>query len=136
MTKKLTQLPEALTIERDAPLLATTTADGLSKKVIKASLGILTNTKVKVANHSALFGELVLYDPSGGTFQIDAPGNPIEGQRWALKNVTTSVTAITIDGSGNNMEDPNISALSNNFMIGAAFVSLEYIYTGLIWVLI
>ncbi len=136
MTKKLTELPVALSVPRNSPLLATDTGDGLSKQITKASIGINTVTAVKVANYTTLFGERVLYDPSGGTFQIDAPVTPTTGQRWAIKNVTVDVTLVTISGNGESLEDPGTSTLLASFTIAAAFVSLDYIYDGTNWVII
>lgn len=85
--------------------------------------------------HTATVTELVLYDPSGGTFTINAPANPVLGDRWAVKNTTTDTTSVTINGNGNNIEDPGAGAIVASYGLATALVSLDYLYDGTNWIL-
>lgn len=86
--------------------------------------------------HTAKAGELVFYDPTGGSFQIDAPASPTQGDRFAIKNSTTDATSVTIDGNGNNIEDPNTSTLVASFGLAAALVSLDFVFDGTKWLIL
>lgn len=57
------------------------------------------------AAYTASSWERVPYDPSGGTFTITLPDEPADGDQVQIKNTTNDDTAITIDGSGNDVED-------------------------------
>jgi hypothetical protein len=85
---------------------------------------------------TATVGRLVLYDPSGGTFQIDAPLNPVAGDRWALKNTTIDATAVTIDGNSNSLEDPNTNTFLASYSLASALASIDYLFDGTNWVIV
>lgn len=91
-------------------------------------------TATKVGAYTAQRGDLVLYDPSGGTFQIDAPASPVKGDRFAVKNVTTDVTGVTISGNGNNIENPLASTLVASYSLGVALGAIDYLFDGTNWV--
>ena len=93
-------------------------------------------TDAKTGAYTAKVGENVLYDPSGGTFQITAPASPALSQRWAVKNVTTDVTVITISGNGTNIQDPATNTVVASYTIGGAFVSLDFAFDGTNWVIL
>lgn len=83
-------------------------------------------------------GGLLLYDPSSstGTHTIQAPATPTLGDRWALKNATTSVIGVTISGNGNSLEDPNTNTFLASYVLASALVGLDYIFDGTNWVII
>ena len=91
---------------------------------------------VQVGAVTATIGRLVLFDPSGGTFQIDAPAAPVAGDRWALKNTTIDATAVTIDGNGNSIEDPNTSTFLASYSLAGALNSIDYLFDGTNWVIV
>lgn len=93
-------------------------------------------SSVKVGAFTARVGELVLFDPSGGTFQIDAPTSPVAGDRWALKNVTPDATAVTIDGNGNSVEDPNTQTFLASYSLAGALNAIDYLFDGTNWVIL
>lgn len=104
--------------------------------VLPGAAAVPSLTGLKVANYTAVALDLVIYDPSGGTFTIDAPAAPATGTRWALKNVTTDVTGITVDGNGNNIENPSAGAFVASYSLAGALVSVDYIYDGTNWVVL
>jgi hypothetical protein len=94
-------------------------------------------TVVQVAGPvTATHGALVLYDPTGGTFTVNAPATPTKGERWAAKNVSTDITGITIDGNGNNIENPATSTLVASFSTAVALGIISYIFDGTNWVVV
>ena len=101
------------------------------------SAGGLTLSTLKTANYTALAGERVIYDPSGGTFTITAPGSPATGASFGVKNTKKDITQITIDGNSNDIEDPIAEDFaSTTFLLGVSLVSLVWVYDGTNWVLI
>jgi len=108
----------------------------LDPSVLPQVVSLPTPTGIKIANYTAVSLDLVLYDPSGGTFTLDAPAAPAFGDRWAVKNVTTNVTAITMDGNGTNIENPLTATFVATYTIGLPLVSTEYLYDGTNWVIL
>lgn len=108
----------------------------LDPSVVPVSTGGLTPTAAKVANYTALFNERVLYDPSGGTFTITAPVTPLTGEQWAIKNVTTDTTSITINGNGNNIEDPLGPAFVASYAVNITLISVIYMFDGTNWIIL
>ena len=91
---------------------------------------------VTAGPYTALKGQLVLYDPSGGSFTINAPASPVLGDRFAIKNTTTDATAVTVDGNGNSIENPSTETFVASYSLGDGLVSLDFIYDGTNWVLL
>lgn len=91
---------------------------------------------VQTSTVTATHGRLVLYDPSGGTFTINAPASPSAGDRWAMKNVTVDTTAVTVSGNGNNIEDPNTSTFLASYSLAVALASIDYIFDGTNWLIV
>lgn len=73
------------------------------------------------------------YNPSGGTFTLKAPAAPALGDQFGVKNVNASVTAITIDGNGNNIVNPATHALVATFLRGGAFTGVDFVFDGTNW---
>lgn len=75
----------------------------------------LSVTATKTSAYTASPGELVQCDPTGGAFTVTLPtiaaGN--KGQLVYIKNVSTSVTAITIAPAGGQTIDGGGNATSN-----------------------
>ena len=108
----------------------------LDPSVLPGSASVPSLTGLKTANYPAIVLDLVIYDPSGGTFQIDAPPTPVTGNRWSLKNVTTDVTGITIDGNAELIEDPLNATFVASYLLIGALVSIDYIFDGTNWVVL
>jgi hypothetical protein len=66
-----------------------------------------TPTTIKKANCSVNFGDLVLCDPTGGTFTITLPPITTQdiGRRVTVKNYSISTTAIYIKGKNSEKID-------------------------------
>lgn len=102
-----------------------------------SSGGGLTATAVKTSTYLASAEERVLYDPSNGTgFAISASSSPSSGTEFAIKNVNSSSLQITLQGNGEDIENPFTEALTGSFEVAVKFISLHYHYDGTNWVLI
>lgn len=100
-------------------------------------LARIKNGTAITSTDTADSGERMLYDPSGGTFTINAPAAPTIGDHWAVKNVTSDTTAITIGGNGNNIENPTASfGVSASFSMSGDGISIEWEYDGTQWLVI
>lgn len=87
-----------------------------------------------VAAHTAIPFQRVTFDPSGGTFQIDMPASPIFGDRVGVKNVTASVTAVTVSGNGANIENPaSLGTAAASVSVGGAGVFATWEFDGTRW---
>jgi hypothetical protein len=96
--------------------------------------GALEFTGTKTATYTAVAGEHVIYDPTGGTFTINMPPAPLTNQKVAIKNGSTSATAITLSGNGFNVEDPSSpGAGSASVSVSGAGVSVIYQFNGTQW---
>ncbi len=115
-------------------------ADGLFRlfdPIGDAGPASITNGTAVTATDTANLGERMLYDPSGGTFTLNAPASPVIGSRWAVKNRSTSIVAITIGGNGSSIEDPTSSfSLAASFSLSGDGISTEWEYDGTQWQLI
>lgn len=104
---------------------------------IVTGLARIKNGTAITSTDTADSGERVLYDPSGGTFTINAPASPTIGDHWAVKNVTSDVTTITINGNGNNIEDPTVSfSPAASFSLSGDGISIEWEFDGVQWLVI
>ena len=100
---------------------------------LAATLGILNSSAITSTDTSQT-GERVLYDPSGGTFTINAPAAPSLGARFGVKNRTADTTVVTISGNGNNIENPTASfALAASFTLTGDGISAEWEFDGTQW---
>ena len=115
-------------------------ADGLFRlfdPIGDAGPASITNGTAVTATDTANLGERMLYDPSGGTFTLNAPASPAIGNRWAVKNRSSDITAITISGNGSSIEDPTSSfSLAASFSLSGDGISTEWEYDGTQWQLI
>lgn len=91
-------------------------------------------TATKTGSYTASSNEHVKYDVSGPTFTLTMPSSPSTNDQVGIKNVTTSITAITLSGNGNNVEDPfSAGSMSSSVSVTGAGVSLIYQYDGTAW---
>jgi hypothetical protein len=97
----------------------------------------IKNASAIIASDTADSGERMIYDPTAGTFTLTAPSGPSIGDRWGVKNRSSDVTAITIAGNGNNIEDPTVSfALAATFSLVGDGAAVEWEYDGTQWLVI
>lgn len=120
---------------QEVQALDPTTADALCTK---RYVDFTWDGTVHVAAFSASNREAYRYDPSGGGFTISLPASPANGDTVILKNVTTDVTSVTINGGANNVEDPATpgSIISTTESASGAGLSLRYSYDGTQWLLV
>jgi hypothetical protein len=79
--------------------------DGVQWSEVSASGSEMVFTATKTGLYTAAVGEIVLADPSGGGFQVNAPAAPAKDDRFGVKNDTSNTNVITISGNGHNMDD-------------------------------
>jgi hypothetical protein len=96
--------------------------------------GFAATSVIAVGNTTVASGFRQFYDPSGGTFTLKAPLAPVVGDVWAIKNVTTNATNVTVDGNGNNIVDPVAKTLGATFTFGGAYAGCDFQYDGTDWV--
>jgi hypothetical protein len=86
----------------------------------------------KTANYTAVIGEVVLCDPSGGGFTITLPtAADVSGKTIVVKNTTTSTNTITVDTTSSQTMDGETSLTINE-----AYKSLTFISDGSNWSII
>lgn len=82
-------------------------------------------------------GARVVYDPTGGTFQINAPAAPVAGMTFRVKNASADGTAVTISGNGSNIEDPIASyTLAASFTLAGDGIAVTWEYDGVAWLVV
>lgn len=111
-----------------------TVDDDIATKRYVDSVGTPGFTATKTANYTASSNEHVKYDISGPTFTITMPASPSTDDQVGIKNVTTDISAITLSGNGNNVEDPSSpGSTSASVSVTGAGVSLIYQFDGTAW---
>lgn len=95
-------------------------------------------TDIKTSNYTATSGDRVQYDPvsgslTGSLFVLSAPSSPTTDNIWAVKNVSSSINLIEINGNGNLIEDPISEKLTASFNLQGGWVSIEWQFNGTSW---
>ena len=83
-------------------------------------------TDIKTANYQMVAYDSVQYDASGGTFTIDFPLAPTDGEVVAIKNTVFNDAPITLV-SVNNVET-HIGLILNNFTVAQEEVYIEWAF--------
>lgn len=96
--------------------------------------GFAATSVIAVGLTTVAKGFRQFYDPSGGTFTLNAPAAPVVGDVFGVKNVTTDVTAVTISGNGANIVDPVAKTLGASFSFSGAYAGCDFQYDGTEWV--
>lgn len=97
----------------------------------------ITNGTAITSTDTAAAGERMVYDPSGGVFTLNAPAAPAIGDRWGVKNRTSSAAAITISGNGSNIESPTASfSVSASFSLIGDGIAVTWEYDGTQWLVV
>lgn len=115
--------------------LIRTDSGGVDNDVESGSGGGLSVTAVKTANYTASAGDLVRYNPSGGTFTITFPAVPSTDDQVGTKNVNSSTASITLAGNGNNVESPATYSVAASQTITGDGIALIYQYDGTNWII-
>lgn len=98
-------------------------ADAAAQRATLGAQRALTPTAaVKTSAYTAVAGEIVCYDASSGTFQINAPASPSDGDLFAIWETAGSTNAVTISGNGANI---NLAA-SLSVSAAGAYVTFQY----------
>lgn len=91
--------------------------------------GSLTNTATKTTNYSAVVGDRVLVDPTGGAFAVTLPtavGN--SSLVIAVKNVSASTNAVTVGTTAAQTIDG-----AATFVINLGYQGVEFVSDGANW---
>lgn len=96
--------------------------------------GALEVTAVQaVGPYVASAGERVRYTTGVGTIRM--PAGPSTNDRVAIKNVSPSVVAITVDGNGNSVEALGTYALAPIQPVAGDGIAVTYQYDGTNWII-
>lgn len=99
--------------------------------------GVTLATAVATSTTTVASSKIQDYDATGGTFTLNAPAAPSRGAMFGIKEAAGLTTAVTVSGNGSNIENPLTGlAGSASFSLGAAFVSLLWVYDGTRWLII
>ncbi len=101
-----------------------------------AAGGLVPTPAVFIAGTTANVGDRVRYDPTAGTFVITAPLAPVTGDLFAIKNVSIDLTAITVAGNGNNVEDVTTGAFGGTTSVTGAAVGITFQFDGTQWLIV
>jgi len=99
----------------------------------------MSPTAKKTASYTAKAGQLVPYDPSGGTFTLKPPENPSIGDQFGIVEVGGSSASITVDGNGESIEKANdLGNWDTSFTLnGAAYIVVIWSFiphaSGNVW---
>lgn len=86
-------------------------------------------------NVVAVPGQNVRYDASTFTGTLFAPANPTVGQRFAYKEMGGSETAVSVNGNGNNIEEPISGGFQASYTVGQAYIGVEFEFDGTQWII-
>lgn len=81
-------------------------------------------------------GTVQRYDPSGGSYRIEAPASVIINDLFGVKNVTADLTAVEIFGNGNNIEPISTSTRVALFNLVGDGVSVIWKFDGTDWLIV
>jgi hypothetical protein len=96
------------------------------------SAGALTNWSKKTTNYTAVSGDRIIADTTGGTFTINLPATPLLGSAIKVTDGGNfSLTPLTIGANGSTIESQ-----SNDVLVNIGKVDLEFIYDGSTWQII
>lgn len=127
-------------------LIGNSTGNTLNKATLTAGSGIsITNAagsitiaatasgssawSVKTSNYTAVAGDKLLTNSSGGTFTITLPATPSTGNSVIIADANDwSTTSITVARNGSTIE-----GLSEDLTLNVKGVSVEFVYDGSTW---
>jgi len=86
---------------------------------------------VKTANYTAVAGDFILADTSGGVFAITLPASPSEGDAVTIKCGSSAATNnLTVGRNGST-----IMGLAENMTVSENNVEFTLVYSGSTWAL-
>jgi hypothetical protein len=97
---------------------------------------ITWNVTTQTASFTAASNTKYKYDASTFSGTISMPASPANGDEVILKNVSSSASAVTISGNGNNIEDPSTYSLVASTTVSGDGSSVTYSFDGTQWLLI
>jgi len=103
----------------------------LSTEEITSAAQDYTLTGVKVGAYNAVIQDLVRCNPTGGAFAVTLPtAVGQDGKGITIKNVTSSVNAITVNTTGGQTMDALASGADS---IATAYGTITYVSDGANW---
>lgn len=127
----LAQDQDALTVKSDGANWRVMGAGGTA-----ASGGLIPTATIFVSATTANVDDRVRYDPTAGTFVISAPAAPVNAERFAIKNMSINLTAITVSGNGNNIEDVTAGTFGATTLVTGAAIAITFQFDGTQWLIV
>lgn len=129
---------EELDTEKQAVLVSGTTIKTINGGSILgagdlAVVGGLIPTAIKTGAYSGAVNDLVRVDSTSGTFTVDMPTSPIDGDKFGIFDVANKcgINSVFLAATGGKTIEGDASGLSVN--ISGAYVYLIYNSTGTNW---
>ncbi len=127
----LAQDEDAVTLKSDGTNWRIMGAGGTA-----AAGGLTPTPTVFIIGTTANVGDRVRYDPTAGTFVLTAPAAPVTGDLWAIKNMVTDLTAITVNGNGNNVEDVTAGTFGATTSVTGVAIAITFQFDGTQWLIV
>ena len=111
----------------------TTTITGYSgSRGYTGSAGLLTNWTKKTSNYTAISGDRIIADTTGGAFNITLPAAPSIGSYVQITDgANFHTTPLTVLPNGSTIEGQSV-----NVLIDTAAVDVQFVYDGATWQII
>jgi hypothetical protein len=91
--------------------------------------GALNPWALKTSNYTAVNGDRIIADSSGGTFDITLPGSPVTGAYVQITDGNTwANTPVTVLRNGSTIE-----GVADDVTMDLSGVTVEFIYDGTTW---
>jgi hypothetical protein len=84
---------------------------------------------------TAKVSDRVRYNTSGGSFQINAPASPNVGDSFAVKEIASDTTNVTVSGNGNNIEHPVSGVVAASAVFGVSRIGVTWEFDGTDWII-
>ena len=86
--------------------------------------------KYKTADYTAVSGEIIFVDSSGGVITIDAPASPVEGDWFGVWDTGGAAEAnnVTVDRNGST-----IDGVAENYVLDMDYGRWDLMYDGTTW---
>lgn len=92
--------------------------------------GLLHTTgAAKTGAYTALAGELVRYDATGGTFTVDVPASPADNTRFGIVEIGDDGTQITVDAGADTVIGPGGTS-GTTLLLGSELTALIWEFSA------
>jgi len=100
-----------------------------NQRITINSANVAVTYSRKTANYTAVSGDLLIADTSGGTFTITLPASPATGQFVKIADGSDwSTTSVTVARNGSTIE-----GLTDDIVLDVKGITVEFVYDGVTW---